>query len=121
MAQVTRGWDGPFGDRYKFDFKLCTSAKGWAQLDTRQDASYYGNWINPLSRELVSYAEGDLTHTLCEDDADFVATVRECCRWHKAAGYFLGIDPGLNPAIEAAFRRLGLAEFLHGGAETENV
>ncbi len=25
-------------DRYKFDFKLCTPAKGWAQLDTRQDA-----------------------------------------------------------------------------------
>jgi hypothetical protein len=34
-------------DRYVYDFVLCTYDKGWAQIDTRQDASYYGTWTNP--------------------------------------------------------------------------
>lgn len=92
-AEVNRCWTGPYGDRYQLDFRLCTPAKGWAQLDTRQDAPCYGNRLNSLSFELVAYAEGDLTHTRCADAADFVAAVRECVGWHKAAGYFIGIDP----------------------------
>lgn len=47
MATLTRGFEC-MSDRYKYDFRLCTSANGWAQLDTKQDASYFGNWINPF-------------------------------------------------------------------------
>lgn len=112
MATLTRGSDC-MGDRYRYDFKLCKPSKGWAQLDTSQDASYYGNWINPLTRELVSYCEGDVTHTQCDDDADFVATVRECIAWHKERKYFIGIDGMCSPTIVDAFTRMGLAEFLH--------
>lgn len=32
------------GERYDFDFGECSYANGWAQIDTRQDASYYGTW-----------------------------------------------------------------------------
>ena len=35
------------GDRYVYDFGLCTYEKGWAQVDTAQDASYFGTWANP--------------------------------------------------------------------------
>jgi len=42
----------PETSRYAFDFRLCHFKNGWAQLDTRQDASYYGNWINPVTRQL---------------------------------------------------------------------
>lgn len=115
MSTITRGFDF-MTERYKYDFRLCTPDKGWAQLDTKQDASYYGNWINPLTRQLLSYCEGDTTLTECEDDADFVRTVRECCAWHQERGYFIGIDPMLRPEIEAAFDRLALGEFLHGRA-----
>ena len=37
-------------DRYLYDFKVLTIDKGWAQLDSRQDASYYGHW-NPRQRQ----------------------------------------------------------------------
>lgn len=113
MSRIVRGFD-PMAERYKYDFRLCTPDKGFAQLDTRQDASYYGNWINPLTRQLVSYCEGDTTFTECDDDADFVTTVRECCEWHKERGYFIGIDPMCHIEIETAFDHLGLGEFLHG-------
>ena len=46
-------------DRYIFDFKLCTTGKGWAQVDTEQDASYFGTWANPFELKVVSYTEGD--------------------------------------------------------------
>lgn len=100
-------------DRYKYDFRSCTSSDGWAQLDTRQDASYYGNWINPLTFKLMSYCEGDVTLTECNDAEDFTATVRECVQWHKERDYFIGIDGMCTPAIIDAFTRLGMAEFLH--------
>ena len=50
------------GDRYKYDFRQCKPSDGWAQLDTKQDAPYYGNWINPLTLETLSYCEGDVSH-----------------------------------------------------------
>ena len=112
MATMTRGFD-VMGDRYRYDFRKCTSKDGWAQLDTRQDASYFGNWINPLTLKLQSYCEGDTTITDCTDEADFIATVRECIRWHTEAGYFIGIDGMCEPAIIEAFTRMGLSEFLH--------
>ena len=28
-------------DRYVYDFGLCSYEKGWAQVDTAQDASYF--------------------------------------------------------------------------------
>jgi hypothetical protein len=103
----------PTGDRYIFDFRYCTPAKGWAQLDTRQDASYYGNWINPITLEFVSHCEGDQTHIKCESEQEFVAYVRETIAWHKERGYFIGIDGMCNPGIIAAFTVLNLDEFLH--------
>ncbi len=29
-------------DRYTYDFGLCSYENGWAQVDTAQDASYFG-------------------------------------------------------------------------------
>lgn len=112
MATLTRGSDF-MTDRYKYDFRKCTSRDGWAQLDTKQDASYYGNWINPITRKLFSYCEGDVTLTECDSDADFIETVRECIRWHSERDYFIGIDGMCNVDIIEAFTRLGFAEYLH--------
>jgi len=111
--ELTRGFE-MMGDRYKYDFEKCHFKDGWAQLDTKQDASYYGNWVNPSKRLLFSYCEGDTTLTTCTDDEDFKTAVRECCEWHKERGYFIGIDCACVVAIEAEFDRLGLSEFLHG-------
>ena len=112
MATLTRGSDF-MNDRYRYDFRLCTYANGWAQLDTKQDAPYYGNWVNPTERKLFSYCEGDTVLTECEDDADFVQSVRECCDWHKERDYFIGIDVGRESEMRSRFESLGLGEFLH--------
>ena len=112
MPKVTRSLEA-LGDRYAFDFTRCHYKKGWAQIDTRQDASYYGNWINPIAMKLVSYCEGDITVTECDDETEFVSTVRECVAWHKERGYFIGIDGMCSEPIISAFERLGLGEFLH--------
>ena len=101
------------GDRYRFDFTLCTAANGWAQLDTKQDASYYGTWANPFTREFVNYCEGDVTHLKYDSDEDFTRGIREVIDWNTNAGYWLGIDGMLRDEIIEAFTRLGLAEYLH--------
>lgn len=80
-------------------------------MDTKQDAPYFGNWVNPTTLQLFSYCEGDTTLTDCEDDKDFVEAVRECCEWHKEREYFLGIDA--DGEMRSRFESLGLGEFLH--------
>ena len=58
------------GSRYEFDGKL-TSDQGWVQYDTDQDAWYFGVWVNPTMRCIVSYAEGDVTYVACPTEAIF--------------------------------------------------
>lgn len=103
----------PMTDRYAFDFKTCTADKGWAQMDTKQDASYYGVWVNPTLRKLVSYCEGDVTFQECETDAEFTTELQSWIDWQKGAGYFIGIDGMCRPEIIEAFTRLGFAADLH--------
>ena len=46
-------------DRYQFDSGECSAANGYAQIDTGQDAWYFGQWANPhdlKDRELMSRA-----------------------------------------------------------------
>lgn len=101
-------------DRYQFDLKECTYANGWAQLDSRQDAPYYGNWVNPFTRELVSYCEGDVTRTTCDSDEEFIAEVRKNIEWHNEAGYGPAlIDALASPEIRDRLTTLGLASLLH--------
>jgi hypothetical protein len=101
-------------DRYAFDFGQCSTGKGYAQLDTAQDASYFGNWINPFKKQTVTFAEGDCTVITCDDEAEFVAKVRETCEWYaQNDGKRPGIDPGFNVELKAEFERLGLAEWVH--------
>jgi hypothetical protein len=101
------------GDRYTYDFRKCTSDKGWAQLDTKQDASYYGNWVNPLTFELMSYCEGDICHTKCANADEFKVELAETVAWQRERNYFKGIDGMCRPEIIAALTALGFAGDLH--------
>jgi len=49
------------GSRYHFDTEVCQSSRGWHQYDTEQDAWYFGVWVNPELRAVLTYAEGDIT------------------------------------------------------------
>jgi hypothetical protein len=100
-------------DRYVYDFKSCTYASGWAQIDTKQDASYYGNWTNPSKREIFTYCEGDTTLIRCDNDQEYQQVLHELIAWQKESGYWIGIDPGLAKEMRADFVRLGFADDLH--------
>ncbi len=109
------------GDRYMFDHRLSLSL-GWAQLDSRQDAWYYGCWINAAKRQIVEYAEGDVSRYTFDSDAEMFAWLdgvdgrSEERRFSN--GKAIAIDPGLPEtsafvAIVAACRAAGIGAFLH--------
>lgn len=97
------------GDRYAFDFRICTPAKGWAQFDTDQDAHYFGNWINPTTLELMSYAEGDVTKLKAESPEEFKAEVDRWLAFYERAG----IDDMCNADIAAALDALSISRGRH--------
>ena len=98
-----------YGDRYAFDMGACSTAKGFAQVDTTQDAPYFGTWANPSSHRIVQYCEGDLSVYDCETPEEFVEWLEEMA----AADYFKGIDGMCNEGIIDGFRALGLGGLLH--------
>ncbi len=111
MRRVTREFEE--ADRYLYDWGLCNTAHGFAQVDTSEDASYLGHWICPEKRLLFSYIEGDCVTEECDTDAEFVEAVRESVAWHRSYDSFLGVDPMGSEAIEARLRDMGLGDLLH--------
>ena len=104
----------PLSDRYAFDCGPCSYANGFAQIDTKQDAPYYGIWCSPTERTIVSFSEGDVTTRVCETDEEFVAEIRELARWNDGAGYGpMKIDALFHDELRRAFEHLGLADLLH--------
>ena len=97
-------------DRYLYDFGPC---RDFAQVDTCQDASYFGIWACPTRRVIFSYCEGDCTTTECDTDEEFRAEIHRIRDFANSVGTFRGIDPGLSPAKVEAWTAIGLAELLH--------
>ena len=64
---------GPHRDRYHYDFEACRAEDGWRQYDTDQDAWYFGVWVHPARREIVTFAEGDESRVSCPSPDSFRA------------------------------------------------
>lgn len=97
------------GSRYAFDNGMCSVSNGFAQVDTTQDASYYGVWTNPSSFKIVSYAEGDVHHSTYESAEEYIKALRELCD----CDYVIAIDTMRSESIKAEFVKLGLMDLLH--------
>ena len=97
-------------DRYRWDNKYCPATEGWVQVDTLQDAPYYGTWAHKDKYQIVQYVEGDLSTTTCTDAEAFAAELAEFVRWAKEAGSWEGIDANLR--AEEWFDA-GFGEYLH--------
>ena len=67
-------------NRHTFDFGL---DRGWAQLDTEQDAPYYGGWTNPTERAILTYVEGDIEYRSFPTEEEYAAALREWVDWAK--------------------------------------
>ena len=101
-------------DRYVFDFDLCSYDKGFSQIDTDQDAWYFGTWCNPYTLIIISYTEGDIVKTECENEEEFKKELKDIKEWNVNNGcIFKGIDPGLNLDNINKFKKMGLEELLH--------
>ena len=99
------------GDRYQYDWGLCSTGNGFAQFDTQSDAWYYGAWVNPEKLLVFSYAEGDCVTEEYDDAAEFVAGVRAMAQWHGPE--FIGIDPGFSDELKGRFVALGLDDLFN--------
>jgi hypothetical protein len=100
--------------RYYFDFTACTTKKGYAQVDTCQDASYFGMWANPDKLVIVAYIEGDIITKEAANEREFVDELLYTKKWNEDNGFrFLGIDPGFNEELKQRFVNIGLGELLH--------
>lgn len=100
-------------NRYTYDFNICTTDKGWAQIDTPEDAEYFGNWINPFQMKIFSYVEGDTTEIIA-DSADelvkeFEILVAFYAEHHEKK---IHIDPGFNIELKEKLCELGLEKYL---------
>lgn len=99
--------------RYLYDSKL---PDDFAQLDTSEDASYYGNWASVKRLVLFSYCEGDCTTTTCETVEEFRDEIAKFQAFCERIGYrFNGIDPGWShaDAVLQPWRDAGLAHLIH--------
>lgn len=101
-------------DRYKYDFGQCSYKNGWTQIDTGQDASYFGTWINPILRQTLCYCEGDVTLCKFDTDAELVEEVESIKKWNEENGHGpIGIDPGFGEDLKASLVAAGLKQYLH--------
>lgn len=86
--------------RHAFDFSGLLGKYGWHQFDTGQDASWYGNWVNPHTLQIVSYVEGDIYLVTCENGETFFEEITEMKNFQKELGYRFYIDPPLPSSKE---------------------
>jgi len=105
------GWTAD--NRYAFDFDLCSVSKGWAQVDTTQDASYFGTWANPKMLKIVCYCEGDTTIETASTAEEFKTLIDKMVKFYVEDGSWKGIDPGLDEKNIQAWVDLGLKSLLH--------
>ena len=101
-------------DRYLYDFGICSIKNGFAQVDTSQDASYFGTWADPIRLIIFSYLEGDCITQTFQRQEDFAREIRNIKRFNNENGFrFIGIDPGFNETLKVAFVNIGLRDLLH--------
>ena len=103
----------PLIDRYEFDFDRCGINKGFAQINTPQDACYFGAWVNPTERRIVSYLEGDIIIETAADDAELADALRRLAKWNAERNYDFGIDPGFGLQLHDRFEAIGVGDLLH--------
>ena len=100
------------GDRYQFDWGLC---RDFAQVNTSEDAAWYGIWACPQRLIVFTFAEGDCVTVECDTATEFCAELERVRCFADRQGRFLGVDPGSDPAKAEQWRTLGLGDLLAHG------
>ena len=109
--KTTRGFESEC-DRYVFDCGLCKAADGWAQIDSEQDAWYFGQWTQPATLRIFTYCEGDTILLEAESPEEYTAEIRRLAAWHEENGFSFQIDEMCNETIIGHLSALGLSEYM---------
>lgn len=107
---ITRTDEFAEADRYRYDLNECAD---FAQVDTSQDAAWFGIWACPVRRVIFSYCEGDCSTVTADTPEEFCAEILKVRDFADRVGKFYGIDPGLSPAKREAWEAIGLGDLLH--------
>lgn len=70
--------------RYAYDFEPSWLG-AWKQFDTRQDASYFGAWVDVAGMRTFTYAEGDRCLIECDTREAFAAELQDMCNFYGEA------------------------------------
>jgi len=76
-------------DRYRMDIH---TGNDWYQIDTWQDAPYFGVWCNPVLLTTVTYCEGDITVVHCDTPDAYRDEVREAIEFYTESGDYAKLD-----------------------------
>jgi len=99
-------------NRYAYDFGLCSTRGDWAQMDTAQDAPWFGQWANPFTRQILCYAEGDRTVFECSTDAEFASELERIAAFHRQNDQWKGIDTW-SVRLRERFAAAGARHLVH--------
>ena len=92
-------------------------ARGFAMVATRGDCGIFGQWVNPLTRTIVTYVEGDVMTTECDTDAELVSELERIRDWHENEQRdWVGVDTS-RTAVAEAFARAGAAHLMAGAGK----
>tara|TARA_B100001769_G_C21919461_1_gene495919 strand:+ start:292 stop:774 length:483 start_codon:yes stop_codon:yes gene_type:complete len=81
--------DEGYGHSFDYSQFGLVESKGWAKYQTNSDAAYFGVWINREAKQIVTYAEGDLTVEDAATDEEFEALMQSLYDFHgEYRGYF---------------------------------
>ena len=72
-------------NRYFFDDRVHRRGAGWQQWDTSQDFEYFGVWVHRDLRQVLTFAEGDITVVECPDDAHLRAEIESMEKFYGDA------------------------------------
>ena len=90
------------------------SKLGYCSIDTREDAPYFGNWVNVEKLRIITYCEGDYTETTGDNKEEFKKYLLEkIIKWYQDRKEFLGIDPELNEKKRDSLINFGLSNLIH--------
>lgn len=80
---------------------LRAKSQGWVRYPSRQDAWYFGQWINPITMEILCYCEGDATMVRCETKDQFRAELKEMASFYGVdrAPCAIGISETVTSAM----------------------
>ncbi len=98
-------------NRYAIDFALCSTDGTWAQLDTEADAPWFGRWVEPFERKILTYREGELIRIDCADDDELAGELRRIARFHKEHNRWKGIDPW-NRRLRDRLTEIGVGDLI---------